>query len=181
MRYDKPEAIICLLCKAGLVQKREWEGMQCCEAPQAAAVAHMLLPLLQSMLRFGTAPQFSCWTVRKLSHHYPSPLWELKNESPPKCIDFEIGEQLPTHFLWAHAIQELSKTFPYIVFGDTCIYTLQEDLCVSMGELHKSLWADFYSRSKKGLCFSQEHHSWNIWHISVCIYLNCRAALKMPE
>lgn len=73
MCCDKPEAIICLLCKAAFVQKEMWRDAVLWSLISCFCCSH---PLLQSMLRLVTAPQFSCWTLMKLSLHYCSPLWE---------------------------------------------------------------------------------------------------------
>lgn len=42
-------------------------------------------------------------------------LCQLKNESL-KLINFEVGDQLSTLLLWSHAIQEVLKELPHLVF-----------------------------------------------------------------
>ena len=131
MCYDKPGAIICLLCKAALAQRKGREGMQCYEVPPV----HGWALLAESCFCCSHVPSSSsantkvsdCSSVSTQVSYEIVPslpfatmgtvsLCQLKNESPSKFINFEVGDQLSTHFLWPHAIQEVLKKFPHLVF-----------------------------------------------------------------
>lgn len=192
MCYDKPGAIICLLCKATLAQRRGCEGMQHYEAPPV----HGLAPLAESCFCCSHAPSSSsantkvsdCSSISMQVSHEIVPslpfntvgivsLWQLKNESPSKIINFEVGDQLSTHFLWSHAIQEVLKKFPHLVFK----------ICESIPcrKVHLSIWecniGVYELVSTPDQTKDLVSLRWNTWHISVCIYLNLMSISEMPE
>lgn len=145
---------------------------------QSCSGADMPLPLLQPTLQTGTAPQFPCNPPIITPHC-------CKNSVPVSTEKLIIktnkcwGRWLTVHTFSVNTCKTGGyKRASTCCFRDMRICSLPKGLTYCLGNWHKTLWDDFYSRPNHGPCFSQACLSWKIWHISVCIYWNLMATLE---
>lgn len=104
MYYDKVGAISCCakqyLPKGGDVKKcyatKYPQAMFEHNCEKAVSIAHNILSVVQPTRQPVTTSQYSCRSVTQPSHLYTSHVWWQRKNS---FTNFEIGDQLSTHFL----------------------------------------------------------------------------------